>query len=228
MMSFLNIGLLQGSITTLLLFRHWINIQLETEEIRTATMETELKLLKSQINPHFLFNTLNNVNVLIKRDGAEAYRIIDKLEALIDYQMQGGKREKVTLASEINFLNDYLNLEKIRRDRFEFLVFNPSFPGDLSIPPLLFIPFIENAVKYSYDSEKKSYVYLSLFREGNRLLFLCVNSKPMQAIPKKKSGGIGLQNISRRLALLYPGSHYLGTDERVETYSVKLIIPITT
>ena len=147
---------------------------------------------------------LNNANVLIKRNPEEASKVLFKLEDLLRYQINDSSRERVSLASDIRFLNDYLNLEKIRRDNFQFTLRQEGEVDSIWIQPLLFIPFVENAVKHSFDSEHSSYVHVFFKVDAHRLDFRCENSKPAVAVQQGKVGGIGLANIQRRLGLLYP------------------------
>lgn len=185
----------------------------------------ELEQLKNQINPHFLFNMLNNANVLTKKDPEKASQVLMKLSDLLRYQLYDSAREKVLLTSDIHFLEDFLNLEKVRRDRFDFLI---SKEGDLSgvqVPPLLFISFVENSVKHNNDPEKASYVNLFFDVRNNKLFFKCINSKPVLK-PAGNSGGLGLANIRRRLELLFPASHNLNIEEDSETYSATLTIKL--
>lgn len=203
------------------LFTHWLRYNLRIDELESTTLESELKFLKNQINPHFLFNMLNNANVLIKRNPEEASKVLFKLEDLLRYQINDSSRERVSLASDICFLNDYLNLEKIRRDNFQFTLEQEGDVDSVWIQPLLFIPFVENAVKHSFDSEHPSYVHVFFNVTGNQLSFRCENSKPI-VISKSQVGGIGLANIQRRLGLLYPDRYKLEQREDEKLYSVNL------
>lgn len=222
--STLSMGLMIAGTSTLLLIRHWIGHSRRIAELESNTLQSELKHLKRQINPHFLFNMLNNANVLIKKDPEEASRLLFKLEDLLRYQINDSSKEKVPLSSDIRFLNDFLNLEKIRRDKFKYVI---SKEGDIdlvNLPPLLFIPFVENAVKHNPDSEHESYVYLSFKVWKNELTFQCTNSKPARPSNENKEriGGLGLKNIQRRLDLLYPGRHTLTVEENEMSYKVIL------
>ena len=192
----------------------------------TAGLQSELTFLKNQINPHFLFNMLNNANVLIKRNPEEASKVLFKLEDLLRYQINDSSRERVSLASDIRFLNDYLNLEKIRRDNFQFTLRQEGEVDSIWIQPLLFIPFVENAVKHSFDSEHSSYVHVFFKVDAHRLDFRCENSKPAVAVQQGKVGGIGLANIQRRLGLLYPEHYKLEQREDENLYSVILSITL--
>ena len=185
-------------------------------------LQSELKFLKKQINPHFLFNMLNNANVLIRKNPKEASRVLFRLKDLLRYQINDSTKEKVSLNSEIQFLSDFLNLEKVRRDNFEYLIMKEGKMEQFWLPPLLFIPFVENAVKHNPDTENKSFVYLSFEVTDDRLIFRCQNSKPAIAPERAEVGGLGLKNIKRRLELLFPGNHSLEIQEDEKTYTVNL------
>ena len=122
-------GLLVAASSALVLFKHWISNNQRIDELEAATLQSELKFLKSQINPHFLFNMLNNVYVLIKKGRDEAAEVLFKLEDLLRYQLNDSSQEKIPLNSEIHFMNDFLNLEKIRRDNFNYII---SKEGDIN------------------------------------------------------------------------------------------------
>jgi len=220
--SFLTVLLLAAS-ASIKLFQKGMRDNQLIYELQQSKTYAELEQLKNQINPHFLFNMLNNANVLTKKDPEKASQVLMKLSDLLRYQLYDSAREKVLLTSDIHFLEDFLNLEKIRRDSFDFLI---SKEGDLSgvqIPPLLFISFVENAVKHNNDPSKTSYVNLFFDVRHNKLFFKCVNSKPALK-PDDKSGGLGLANIRRRLELLFPESHSLRVEDDTETYSATLTI----
>ena len=171
---------------------------------------------------HFLFNMLNNANVLIRKNPAEASKVLFKLEDLLRYQMNDNFREHVPLRSDIHFLNDYLNLEKVRRDHFDYNITEEGNIDGIQLPALLFIPFVENAVKHNFDSEHPSYVHLFFKVDDNQLEFQCENSKPAVATGKSRVGGIGLTNIRRRLELLYVGRYLLEVSETENKYVVNL------
>lgn len=222
----LTLGFVTAGSAAISLFTHWLRYNLRIDELESTTLQSELTFLKNQINPHFLFNMLNNANVLIKRNPEEASKVLFKLEDLLRYQINDSSRERVSLASDIRFLNDYLNLEKIRRDNFRFTMEQKGDVESIWIQPLLFIPFVENAVKHSFDSEHPSSVRISFKVDDNRLEFHCENSKPSVAVSKGKVGGIGLANIQRRLGLLYPDRYQLELKEDETRYSVILSITL--
>ncbi len=222
--SFLTALLLAASSSIKLFQKGMMDKQLiyELEQSKTSA---ELEQLKNQINPHFLFNMLNNVNVLTKKDPEKASQVLMKLSDLLRYQLYDSARDKVLLTSDIHFLEDFLHLEKVRRDSFDFLI---SKEGDLSgvqIPPLLFISFVENAVKHNYDATKSSYVNLYFDVRNDELFFKCTNSKPMLK-SVNHAGGLGLTNVKRRLELLFPALHSLSIEEDSERYGVTLTIKL--
>lgn len=222
----LTMGFVTAGSAAISLFTHWLRYNLRIDELESTTLQSELTFLKNQINPHFLFNMLNNANVLIKRNPEEASKVLFKLEDLLRYQINDSSCERVSLASDIRFLNDYLNLEKIRRDNFQFAMRQEGDIESIWIQPLLFIPFVENAVKHSFDSESPSYVHLSFKVDDDRLEFRCENSTPSVAVGKGKVGGIGLANIQRRLGLLYTGRYELEQMESENKYSVILSLTL--
>jgi len=221
----LTFGLLFIGTTSIAVIKQWIVYNNQVNELQSSILESELKLLKNQINPHFLFNMLNNANVLLKKDKEEASRVLLKLEDMLRYQIKDSTKEQVLLSSDIHFLNDFLKLEQIRRDHFEYRIFTKGNTDQIKIPPFLFITFVENAIKHNPDNEKLSYVYVSFYIEDNKLEFICLNSKPVEMEIKKREG-IGLKNIKRRLAILFPGKHALEIKNEEDKYTVKLILTL--
>lgn len=210
-----NVMFLVG-VTALLLFSHCIEHKQRIQELQTATMEVELANLKNQINPHFLFNMLNNANILAEENADKSSRLLKKLNSLLRYQISDGSKSSVSLRDDIAFLHDYLELEKTRRGRFDYTV-KKEGDCDIQIPPLLFIPFVENAVKHNPESD--SYVNLSFRVVDGRLHFECENPKP-RLFYSKRIGGIGLANVKRRLDLLFGTSYNLNLSDEKEKYTV--------
>lgn len=216
--------------TTVRLIQRWIKDNAHINELKNLTISMELNELKNQINPHFLFNMLNNVNTLIKSNPEKAYMINIKLSEFLRYQLYENNEEKTLLNSEINFLSNFLNLETIRRDHFTFTI---EKKGDernfntLFIPPNLFTTFVENAVKYSIDvTDKSTYIKITIEIDNNKLHFVCVNSRSgEESIPDSKKSGLGLANIKRRLELLYQDRYHLDISSTENEYTVNLTIP---
>lgn len=222
--SMCTIFLFLGGISMLLLFKQWIIDNRNINHLQLATFESELNFLKSQINPHFLFNMINNANILVDDDPKMASHVLDKLDGMLQYQFNDSIRERVSLKADIAFLSDFLDLEKLRRDYFEYTVSTEGNVEDTEVPPLLFIPFVENAVKHNFDTNR-SYVHLRFGMENDRLHFECENSKPLKPA-KRDAGGLGLANIKRRLDLLFENRYVLEVVETETMYTVKLELSI--
>ena len=224
--SIVQIGFILAGTTAIVLFQHWARNERYIAELEAATMSAELEQLQNQINPHFLFNMLNNILTLIHENPSEAVVILHKLSDMLKYQLNDSMKKEVLLNDDIHFLTDFLNLEKIRRDRFEFTVTVENETDGVLVPPLLFIPFVENAVKHSADAVNMSCIHI-VFRIADRMLhFSCHNSKPSQPRRKSEYSGLGLSNIKRRLALIYNENHSLNIQEDDNSYTVHLTVKI--
>lgn len=220
--SAIQLTLIIAGASAVVVFQDYVRNGQRIDQLENATMQSELEQLKNQINPHFLFNMLNNANVLVKESPAEAVLVLSKLKDLLKYQLKDSLSEEVRLEDDIRFLSDYLNMEKIRRDNFDFIVSTEGDIKEITIAPLLFIPFVENAVKHNNDNKKLSYVHLYYKVDRGSLTFICINSKPSQQKEQLGDGGIGLANIRRRLELLYGSDHSLQIEETDITYTIKL------
>ena len=218
------IGFVILGTAAIVLFQHWARNERYIARLETATMRAELEQLQNQINPHFLFNMLNNILVLIHENPHEAVTILNKMSDMLQYQFNDSTKKEVCLKDDIQFLTDFLNLEKIRRDRFEFTISVTDGVENITVPPLLFIPFVENAVKHSADAANLSYIRLYFSVKDNKLHFACHNSKPPKPRKKNEFGGLGLVNIRRRLSLLYDDNYALEIEEGDNNYSVQLTI----
>ena len=208
------------------LFQRWLIDSQRISELEHLTKSAELEQLKNQINPHFLFNMLNNVNVLTQKDPQKASQVLDKLSDFLRYQLYDSARPKVLLTSEIRFIQDLLNMEKIRRDNFEFSISEAGQLTGIQVAPLLFMTFVENAVKHSPDADNGSWVDIHFDVHGGELSFKCINSKPRLEATLAGTGGLGLTNVKRRLSLLYPDRHVLKAKESARTYSLSLTIKL--
>jgi two-component system LytT family sensor kinase len=221
-------GVIVLSSTSIKLFQRWKKDSTRMSELEKNSLETELRELKNQINPHFLFNMLNNVNVLVRRDPDKASVVLLRLSDFLRYQLYETTGHSVSLQSEITFLKDFMELEKIRRDDFDFKILNEMQLAtiDVLLPPNLFIIFVENGVKHSTDPDAPSEVKLSFEKNGERLLFTCINTKPVEPLLTTSDSGLGLANIYRRLDLLYGSRYTLDIEEDLSLYKVILTIPL--
>jgi two-component system sensor histidine kinase LytS len=199
---------------------------------RQQEKEAELKLLKAQLNPHFLFNTLNNLYGLSVVKSDKLPSLMLKLSDLLRYSLYETKETYVSLEKEITYLENYMSLERIRLEDTTDIKFSTS--GDVSskqIAPMLFIVFVENAFKHlGVPKDEKSKVLVSLFEENNKLVFKCINS--IESIDlgeenlEKGKSGIGLLNAKKRLALMYPEKHQLTIAENETSYSIELTLDL--
>jgi LytS/YehU family sensor histidine kinase len=203
-------------------------IQKENEEKEKLQKEMELTYLKEQVNPHFLFNSLNSIYALARQQSLETPDLVMQLSELMRYQLESSKKDTVLLKEELEFIENYLLLEEKRlskRCTIEFLI-----KGDLKglkIAPMLLIPFVENAIKHGAQStNEQSTIDISVSIKDVRLNLLVENSKPHNnALSERK--GLGLENVKRRLKLLYPNSHTIDIENKENTHHVKLSIDLT-
>lgn len=220
-------------VTTMIkLFQRWIRDNEKITELNNITMIMEMKGLRNQINPHFLFNMLNGIKALIRTNPEKAVMVIMKLSEFLRYQLYENNEEKTLLKSEIIFLMNFLDLEKLRKDNLSIDI-DPDMDSlsvfnGVSLPPNLFTTFVENAVKHSVNiTGTGSYIKIHIEIKDNKLYFSCINSiDPGYTPSHEKSSGLGLANIKRRLVLLFGDNHTLDINSTGEEYNVKLIIPL--
>lgn len=189
-------------------------------------LESELQYLKAQVNPHFLFNAINSVYFLIKKNPDQAAETLIKLSDLLRFQLYDCSGEKIAIEKELEYLHNFIALEKIRKG--EKLSVQLEQRGNLTgfeLAPFLLIPFIENAFKHvSTTAGNENRIMILLQREGNTLSASIKNT--MEKKIQQEVGGIGLKNVKRRLELLYPGLHELEIREQDATHWVQLSITI--
>ncbi len=198
----------------------------EAIQLERSKLETEVKFLKSQINPHFLFNSLHNIYALTVMKADHAPDQLLKLSDILRYMLYDSNEAHVPLRREIEYLKNYISLVRLKDSRGMGLKceLDESQP-ELMIAPLLFIPFVENAVKHSQIEDlKKGYINISLVTWGNSLKFMVENSISQKQYTKDKVGGIGLSNIKQRLQLLYPDKHRLEIDAQPNKFNIQLEI----
>jgi len=206
-----------------LLKRQQLEQEQEASALKSENLETELKFLKSQINPHFLFNALNNIYTLTYIQDDEAPDMILKLSDMLRYILYDCASREVPIAKEINYLENYIELQRLKEDDLLMQVDIGEFDPKVNIAPMLFIPFIENSFKHSkIEDTEHSWIRLKLWPEENHIHFCLANSKPQKQFTKDKVGGIGLQNVKRRLALLYPERHLLTIQDTPQSFEVNL------
>jgi two-component system, LytTR family, sensor kinase len=204
-------------------FTDWFKKNKLKTELERKNHESTLALLRSQINPHFLFNTLHNINTLIHDDQDKATESLVMLADIMRYMLKEAKFDLVELQKEIEHLESYLALEKLRLKNEKFL--NYSFSGDckgIKVAPMLMIPFVENAFKHSVDSNIENGIVIELAIENGTLKFSCINQFYNLESDKDKGHGIGLETVRKRLELIYPDKHKLNIDSRNQIFKVNL------
>ncbi len=195
------------------------------ERLQMQQTESQLKLLKSQINPHFLFNTLNNIYSTNLDDHEKANEIILELADLLHYQLESNKKTKTSLDAEITSLENYIALEKIRVKDCEVSIEKRGDFSQAEIVPLLLLPFVENAFKYGTGIQKGE-IAISYVLDDSKLFHFCCRNKIVQKNGRIHSGGIGLQNVKKRLDLMYKQQHQLELREENNQYLVDLKIQL--
>jgi len=204
--------------------REWARIEKERRELQGEKLLSELAFLKSQVNPHFLFNTLNNICSLARKKSDYTESAIIKLSQIMRYMLTDSRQEKVGLEEEVEYLNNFIELQKIRISDKVDISF--KIDGDISsiqLEPLLLIPFVENAFKHGVSYNEKSRINIELKTDPNELTFIVENSKTsVKDTTKLDESGIGLKNVRRRIELLYPNRHQLDIRDSESQYYIML------
>jgi hypothetical protein len=205
-------------------YKDWYLKQLRSEQLGKENIQAELQLLKAQIHPHFLFNTLNNIYSFVLNNDNRAAGLVDKLTGMIDYMRIEGENVVVPLGKEIMLINDYVGLEKVRYgDRLKLELNIDCENENQLIAPLLMIPFVENSFKHGTSQMLlRPWVSLQITCVGKQLFFELSNSKPSLTEPNKMTKGIGLYNVKKRLQLLYPGRHQLQIYSTEDSFNVSM------
>ncbi|MET0461661.1 MAG: histidine kinase [Chitinophagaceae bacterium] len=216
--------------TTIKLFQRWAKDNERIAALNQSNLAMELNGLRNQINPHFLFNMLNSIKALVRIDQEKATTVIIKFSEFLRYQLYENNDNRALLRNEINFISNFLNLEKLRRDNLQIDILYQAVGGEMNevlLPSNLFTVFIENAVKHSATIQcSDSFIKVVIEVTKSKLTFTCKNSTDPAYMPAENSGGLGLPNIKRRLNLLYSGKHELNIHSTPNCYTVQLTIPV--
>ena len=195
-------------------------------ELEHENLEQQLEYLRYQINPHFFMNTLNNIHALVDIDPEQAKGTIVELSKMMRFILYEGDKNGVTLSREMEFLRTYVALMRLRyTDSVSIRTELPPEVPERSVPPLMLIPFVENAFKHGISYRRPSFIDIRVRVEGDRLHFICLNSKAEK--PNEEKGGVGLANVRKRLDLLFGSNYMLEIRDEAERYSVELNIPLT-
>ena len=191
------------------------------------TVVAELTWLKHQLNPHFLFNTLNNISSLTQIDPDKAQESIGQLSDLLRYALYDSEADKVPLASEVEFMDNYIDLMALRCNELTTVTKELEVPqGSVEVAPLLFISLVENAFKHGVNARYPSFVKVSMYYADGTLTFLCANSLFGKQGSDHIGSGIGLENMKRRLELLYPGKYTYEQQADENTYTVTVSLKV--
>jgi len=213
------------------LAKNWIQSKRREQELEKEKLETELKFLKYQFNPHFLFNSINSIFFLIHKNPDMASASLAKFSDLLRYQLYECNDLQIHLRKEIDYLENFIDLEKLRQnDNIEVKVqIDQRYPEQLEIAPFILMTFVENAFKHvSKDSDKQNWINIKLKTSPDILIFSVSNS-----VSNNKSndvvsyGGIGLKNVRRRLDLIYPEQYELDIQSSTESFEVILKLKLT-
>lgn len=208
--------------TCLRLFIQWIQDSYDKKELESKNIKSELTLLKNQLNPHFLFNTLNNIDALIIDKSDNASPALNKLSDLMRYMVYDSEQEMVALQDEIDYLQNYISLQQLRMPNQEIVKF--TITGDVGskeIPPMLFIPYVENAFKHSsLKGNAINKIEINIEIKKDLLCFRCFNI--IANINKDKSSGVGLGLVKKRLDLLYKNKYTLDISNTGKEFVVNM------
>jgi hypothetical protein len=196
------------------------------KELEKEKLNSELAFLKNQISPHFFFNTLNNIYSLISINAEDSKKAVLGLSKLMRYLLYDSEHGNTLLSNEIDFMNNYIDLMKLRMsNKIDLKVSFPEKYEDINIPPLIFIPFIENAFKHGISYREKSFIDISMTTEKESLKFRCVNSLvKIREDNESVHSGIGMHNVTKRLNLLFPGKHDIKINKSETEFEVLLQI----
>lgn len=206
-------------------FITWIEEVKLKDELKLKNREMELALVKSQLDPHFLFNTINNIDVLILRDAMQASDYLNKLSDIMRFMLFETKAEHVSLTKEIEYINKYIELQKIRTANSSYVNFEVSgkVNGQL-MAPMVFIPFIENAFKHTNNKKIPNAIDIKIETSTTRTQMICSNKFDPTRKLQQQNHGLGNELIKRRLQLLYPEKHVLEVSNNQQVYRVALTI----
>lgn len=216
-----------GIILTVKYYKNWFNKQRENETLIYQNSKAELQLLKAQVHPHFLFNTLNNIYALMLDDSPKAITVVNELSGMVLYMTDEGTHSLVPLSKEIQMLLDYIGLEKIRYgDRLDMITeIKLNEKEDLLIAPLLLIPFVENSFKHgASNAMDHARIHLQISTANDHLKFKISNDIHPIPVRGDERVKIGLKNVKKRLQILYAEKHSLHFLEVDGIYSVTMVI----
>ncbi|WP_291856809.1 sensor histidine kinase [Marinilabilia sp.] len=212
----------------------WVMVDARRKEkerfsLTNENLETEMKFLKSQMNPHFLFNALNNIYSLAQRQSPKTPKLILMLSSMLRFIVYETDTHKIPLSMEIDYIENFVEFQKIKLEDSPLLDIDmEKVDSETKIEPMLFFPFVENAFKHgNIDDTVNGWIRMKLESGTGRIHFFCANSKPIAEISKDKVGGIGIENVKKRLSFLYKGRHQIEINDLEDRFEVNLEIVVS-
>lgn len=220
------IGFITGIVSLVVKgFITWFDEIKLKNNLQQRNHEMELALVKSQLDPHFMFNTINNIDVLILKDAPKASEYLNKLSEIMRFMLFETKTDSILLSKEIEYIEKYIELQKIRTANLNYISYNVTgTPKIHIIAPMVFIPFIENAFKHTTNKKLDNAITVNILITNEIIQLICINKFNANAPMKQENGGIGNDLIQKRLHLIYPEKHTLTITNQDNVYSVKLTI----
>lgn len=220
------IGVVSGIVALVIKgFINWFNEKKLKEALKEKNHQMEMALVKSKLDPHLLFNTINNIDALIIKDAVEASNYLNKLSDIMRFMLYETMAEKILLSQEIEYIEKYIALQKIRTANADYVHFSVTgIVGNKMIAPMVFIPFIENAFKHTNNKKLENAIAVHIIISNKTIQLVCENkfdSKPSVRLP---DSGLGNELIQKRLQLIYPEKHTLEVNKTNELYTVNLTI----
>ena len=225
----LNLAIFAAGATALALARRWVTADQKLKEMEAARAQAELRNLRNQINPHFLLNTLNNIYALTAFDTAKAQEAIQELSKMMRHILYDYQKPMIPLKEEIDFLENYVKLMRIRLPQSVEVTFNAVQPtGTVEVAPMILISLVENAFKHGTSPTEKSFVHINISTNGQQLICDIQNSNNPKTASDHSGHGIGLQQVERRLQLAYPDRYTWeqGTRDNNKTYYSTITIQL--
>lgn len=207
-------------------FATWVSEIRLKELLKEKNYEMEMALVKSQLDPHLLFNTINNIDALILKDAVKASNYLNQLSGIMRFILYETKTELILLHKEVEYLEKYIALHKIRTANQKYVSFSVTgVMGNKQIAPMVFIPFIENAFKHTNNKKLENAITIDIFVNDDNIRLLCANKFDPRPAARQPDSGLGNDLIRKRLDLLYKGKHSLRVDKTNELYIIDLMIP---
>jgi two-component system, LytTR family, sensor kinase len=220
------IGLVTGVVALVIKgFINWFNEKKLKEALKEKNHEMEMALIKSKLDPHLLFNTINNIDALIIKDAVEASDYLNKLSDIMRFMLYETMADKILLSQEIEYIEKYIALQKIRTANTNYVQFSVTgIIGNKMIAPMVFIPFIENAFKHTNNKKLENAITVHIIISNKTIQLVCENKFDSKPAVRPPDSGLGNELIQKRLQLIYPEKHVLEVNKTNELYTVNLTI----